>query len=221
MHRWRVGEHQPIQAHLRRFAPVIQLFAQALAEFGINVVLLDGVVHPGIERHRHAQLPQIRLHSARHIRVLQLAGDIRAVGQGGAMHLAQARRRHRLLREGGKAAAPVRPELRGHASAYEIPAHRRCVGLQLGQLFGIFRRQCVRHGGEELRHLHQRAFQPAKDGAQILCMAGPVGLHTEHPLPGQAGGNAANRGGSAGHSADFAKHRRAFIRHAAGLQAHQ
>ena len=77
---------------------------------------------------------------------------------------------------------PVGAEFARHAAADEVPAHRRRVGLQLREFGGVFRRQCVGHSGEELRHLHQRPLQAAEDGAQVLGVAGAVGLDAEHAL---------------------------------------
>ena len=70
---------------------------------------------------------------------------------------------------------------------------------------GVFLRQCVRHGGEELRHLHQRPLQPAEDGLQILGMRRLVGLHAEDPLPGHARGDAAHGAGGPCHPAQLAE----------------
>ena len=79
------------------------------------------------------------------------------------------------------------------------------VGLKLREFLGVFRRQRVGDGGEELRHLHQRALQPAEDRPQILRVRRAVGLDAEHPRPGHAGRDAADRAGGAGQSADFAE----------------
>ena len=78
------------------------------------------------------------------------------------MHLAERGRGRRLVLEACEAALPVGPKLRRHAPAHERPAHRRRLALKLTKLGGIFGRQRLGNGGEELRHLHDRAFEPAK-----------------------------------------------------------
>ena len=47
----------------------------------------------------------------------------------------------------------------------------RRVGLELGQLLGVFGRQSVGNGGQDLRHLHQRPFEAAEGELQDLGIA--------------------------------------------------
>jgi len=96
-----------------------------------------------------------------------------------------------------------------------MPPHWWGIGLQLSEFGRILRRQCVRDGGQELRHLHQRALQPAQYGAQILGMRGPVGLDAEHALTRHARRYAAHCSRSPRHPAQFAK-QIAAIRHGGG-----
>ena len=56
-----------------------------------------------------------------------------------------------------------------------------------------------------MRHLHQRALQPAEDRAQIFRVGRAIGLDAEHPRAGDARGDAADRAGGARHAADFAE----------------
>src|SRR5487761_2404508 len=71
---------------------------------------------------------------------------------------------------------------------------RRTKGQPIGGEFeSVFGGEHVRDGGQELRHLHQRAFQSTQDGAQVFRMRGAVGLDAEHALAGQARGDAADR----------------------------
>ena len=69
-------EHQGVEAHLRGFPDIIEFFAQAFGEFLVDFLVLDGVVHAVIDGEGEAELTQIGFHHARHVGVLQLAGDI-------------------------------------------------------------------------------------------------------------------------------------------------
>ncbi len=84
-------------------------------------------------------------------------------------------------------------------------------GLQLRQLLGVFRRQRVGHGGQELRHLHQRALQPAQDRAQVFRMRGAIGLDAEHARAGDPRGDAAHRARGARHPPQLAEQRAGFV----------
>ena len=128
------------------------------------------------------------------------------------MHLAQAGGGGGFMAEAGEFRLPVGAEFARHAAAHEIPAHRRGVGLQVREFRGVFGGQRIGHGGQELRHLHQRTFQAAQDGAQVLGMRGAVGLDAEHALARNACGDAADGAGGARHAADFAE-QVAAVRH--------
>ena len=56
--------------------------------------------------------------------------------------------------------------LGGHPSLDEGPAHGRRLTLQLDQLVRIFRGKRIGDRGEQLRHFHDRAFQPAERGCE-------------------------------------------------------
>jgi hypothetical protein len=103
----------------------------------------------------------------------------------------------RVMLETRELALPVRPELGAHAALHEGPAHGRRLVLQLRQLFNIFRRQCVRDGGHQLRHLHDRALQPAKRCGKLHGIAPAVERHAEKARPGHAGSDPANVGAHA------------------------
>ena len=81
MHRRIVRQHQVVKAHLRRLALVIEFLAQAFGQFLVDLLVLDGVVHAVIDRHRQTQLAKIGFDRARHVGILQLAGDVGAVVQ--------------------------------------------------------------------------------------------------------------------------------------------
>ncbi len=143
---------------MARFALIVELLAQALAELLQNLARVDLRAETPLHGEDHAELAEIRFDRRLHVRILQLAGNRGAVRRGRAMHLPERSGGRRLVLEGLEALLPVRPELRTHAAADEGPAHRRRRRLQLLQLEGVFGRQHVGDGGGELRHLHDRAF---------------------------------------------------------------
>jgi hypothetical protein len=122
--------------------------------------------------------------------------------------LAEARRRRRLDPEGLEARLPGRAELGLHAAAHEGRAHRRRVRLQRRQFLRVFLRQRLRHGGQELRHLHQRALQPAEHLLQALGMRVLVGLDAEEAFARDARRDAAHRARGADHPTHLAEERR-------------
>jgi len=79
-----------------------------------------------------------------------------------AMHLAERGGGRSLMGEACKFRFPVRAKLCRHAPAHERPAHRRSLALELAEFGGIFRGQRLGDGGKQLRHLHDRTFQPAE-----------------------------------------------------------
>ena len=102
MHHRLIGQHDAIQTHLRRLAGVIQLLAQPFGEFGVDIVGVDALIHALVDRHGEAQLPQIGVHGAGHVGVLQLAGHLLARFQNGAVHLAERGGGGGLLVEAGE-----------------------------------------------------------------------------------------------------------------------
>ena len=201
-----------VKPHLRRFAFVVEFLAQAFAEFLVDLLVLDGVVHAVIDRHRQAQLAEVGIDRTRHVGILQLAGDVGAVVQARAMHLTETGRGGGFVAEAGELRLPVGAEFACHATAHEIPAHRRGVGLELREFRGVFGGKRVGHGGQELRHLHQRTLQAAQDGAQVLGVRGAVGLDAEHALARNARGDTAHGAGGPRHAAEFAE-QIAAVRH--------
>ena len=127
------------------------------------------------------------------------------------MHLAERRGERGLLVEAGEPRLPVRPELGRHATTHKGPAHRWRVGLQLGELAGIFRRQRVGNGGEQLRCLHQRAFQAAKSAAQFRRVFVAVEVPAEVALAGEPRGQPTDRGADPGVVAEPPAQRWTFV----------
>ncbi len=207
MHHGHVCQHGAVQPHLCRLALVIQLLPQALAQFLVYLLMVDRVVHAVVDRHGQTKLPQVGLHGARHVGVLQLAGNIGAIRQRRAMHLPQAGGCRRFAPEPRKLAFPLGPQLACHATTHEVPAHRRRVGLQFRQFRRVLGRQRIRYGGQELRHLHQRTLKPAQDRPEIFCMRGPIGLQPEHTRTGHACGDTAHGPRSARHPAQLTDQR--------------
>ena len=106
----------------------------------------------------------------------------------------------RMQVERTEALAPVAAELGHHAALDEGRAHRRGMRLELAQLVGIFWRQHVGNGGEQLRHLHDRSFQAAQCGGQgrrVLRIAA-AGIPAHKPRAGDPGRDAAHIGTHAG-----------------------
>ena len=128
------------------------------------------------------------------------------------MHLAEAGSGGGFMAEGREFGLPVGAEFARHAAAHEVPAHGRRVGLEVREFGGVFGGECVGHGGEELRHLHQRTFQAAQDGAEILGVAAAVGLDAEHALARDARCDATDGARGARHATDFTE-QVAAIRH--------
>ena len=64
--------------------------------------------------------------------------------------------------------------------------------------FGVFRRQRIGNGGEQLRHLHDRALQPAERRGKFERVAGAIERHAEKARAGKARGDAAHLRADAG-----------------------
>jgi hypothetical protein len=93
---------------------------------------------------------------------------------------------------------PAGAQLRLHAALDEGPAHGRRLTLQFDQLVDVFRRQRVGNGGEELRHLHDRALQAAERRGQFQSVGGAVERHAEKARPRHARCRAAKPGAHIG-----------------------
>ena len=83
------------------------------------------------------------------------------------MHLAERGRGRRRHSKTANLACPVRPEFGHHAPLDERRPHRRRLALQLRQLLRVFLRQRLGNGREQLRHLHDRALEPAERRRQL------------------------------------------------------
>ena len=114
------------------------------------------------------------------------------------MHLAERGGRRGLMLEALELALPVGAELGLHAALDEGPAHRRRLALQLGELLDVFRRQRLGDGGEQLRHLHDRALQPAERRGEFRRVPGAVEIDPEEARAGDPRRHAADIGADPG-----------------------
>ncbi len=137
------------------------------------------------------------------------------------MHLAERSGRRRLMFEALEFFLPAGAKLGLHAPLDEGPAHGRRLALQLDQFAGVFRRQRVGNGGEQLRHLHDRTFEAAERGGERQRVAGAAARGAEEALAGHARGDAADLGadigvpaGAGGEAVFFA------VTHALALRKH-
>ena len=174
-----------VEPHMRGLAPVIELLAQPVGDLGMDLSGGDGAVVALVEAHRELQLAQIGFDRGAHVRILQLAGERRAVERPRPMHLAERGGARRGLFEAAEPALPVGAEFAGHAAPDERPAHRRRIRLQLHQLLDIFLGQRVGDRGQQLRHLHQRPLDPAERRLQIGGMAPAVDGDAQIALAGE------------------------------------
>ena len=140
------------------------------------------------------KLSEVGLDGGLHVRILQLGGKRAAIVRSRAVHLAERGRRRGLMLEACELRFPIGPELRRHAPAHERPAHRRRLALELAKLGGIFGRQRFGDGGEQLRHLHDRAFQSAKRRGERGGILVALGLEPEQTPSGDARRHAADIG---------------------------
>ena len=166
-------------------APIIELLANARADFRSNLGGVDRRIHAPVDRENPLQLLQVGFDRRLHVGILQLAGQRLARMGAGAMHLAERGRRGRMMLEARDLALPVGPELRHHAPLDETPAHGGRLALQLGELGGVFGRQRIRDGGDELRHFHDRALEAAERGRKLDGALAAVEIHAEEARAGE------------------------------------
>ena len=149
------------------FEAVVELLADARADLLGNLRGVDHGVHAPVNGEDELQLPQVRLDCRLHVRVLQLAGKLAAVVRACAVYLSKRCGGCGMMLEARKFAAPVGTELGRHAALHECPAHGRRIALELHQLGGVFRRERVGDGGQQLCHLHDRTLETAQRGGKL------------------------------------------------------
>jgi hypothetical protein len=122
-----VREHRREQAHVFQFTRIVQFLTQALADFLDRFRGIYSAVH-GLEHAKQGlQLAEIGFDGARHVGVLQFAGERAAIMAGRAMHLAERGRCGRLVLESCELGFPSVAKLGAHATLYKGPAHGRRV----------------------------------------------------------------------------------------------
>ena len=189
-----VREHVAIERDVLGLALVVELLADARADLLGDLGGVDRRLHAAVDGEDQVELLEVGFDRRLHVGILQLAGQCGAVMRPRAVHLAERRRGGGVMLEVGEFLLPVGPKLRNHAPLDEGPAHRRRLALQLGKLGDIFGRQRVRHGGHELRHLHDRALEAAERRRELHRVAATIEREPEEARTGHARGNAADIG---------------------------
>ena len=82
-------KHVTIQREVLGFVGVVEFFAQARGDLGMDLAGIDRRIEAAISGERELELPQVGLHHGLHVGVLQLAGQRGAVVGRGAMHLTE------------------------------------------------------------------------------------------------------------------------------------
>ena len=212
-------EHGAVERDMLGLADIVELFAQARADLDRDLGGVDRGIEALADGEQQLQLLQIGFDRRLHVGILQLAGKLCAVERARAMHLAERGGGRRLMLEALEFLLPAGAELGLHAPLDEGPAHRRRLALQLDQFVGVFRRQRVGNGGEQLRHLHDRALEAAERRRERQRIAGARAAGADQALSGHARGNAADlwcrRGRSAarGRRSGFSRGRSCVLRY--------
>jgi hypothetical protein len=171
-------------------ALVVELLAHPLADLLRDLARVDRRVHAAVEREGEFELLQVGFDGRLHVRILQLAGEQGAVLGGRAMHLPERGGGGRFQVEPPEPRLPVGAEFGLHPPLDEGRAHRRGVALQFLKFGCVFGRDHVRDRGEQLRHLHDRALQPAQRLGHGGRIAGALSLAPEQPRAGHPGRDA-------------------------------
>ena len=115
-----------------------------------------------------------------------------------AVDLSERRGRGGMVLELCELSLPVGPEFSAHAALDESPPHRRGLALQLGEFSGVFGRQRVRDGGQELRDLHDRAFEATERNRELRGVAIAIEVEPEQARTREPGGYAPDIGADPG-----------------------
>ena len=163
-----VGELRDV----RGLEAVVQLFAHACPEFVDQPLRVEALEHHRRE-HRIHDLGgvEVALDGLVHARVLHLDRDVTTVAGGGAVDLADRRRRHREI-------APIEEDPLGrlaeialHDARREGRRHRGGISLQRGQRVLRFVRQRLEDERDQLAGLHQDALHLAELLGHVLRRA--------------------------------------------------
>ena len=191
-HRRLVLQHVLVERDVLGLARVIELLAQPRGDLDADLGGVDRRIEALAQRQQQLKLVEVGFDRRLHVRILQLAGERRAVARKRAVHLAERGGGGRVMLERAELRLPVGAELGAHAALDEGPAHWRRLALQLHQLGSVFRRHRVGNGGEQLRHLHDRPFEAAERGGKRDGVALAAALRADQPLAGDARGDAAD-----------------------------
>ena len=161
-----IREHMGVERGVLGLALVVQLLAHPCADLHRHLAGVDGRIHAPVQGEEHVELGEVRLHGGGHVGILQLAGEGAPLMAHRPMHLPERGGGGGMQIEGLEARLPLRPKLGHHAALDEGRAHGGRVGLQLLEGFGIFGRQGVGDGGEQLRHLHHGPLEAAQSLGQ-------------------------------------------------------
>ena len=82
-------QHQAIERHGLRLALVIQLLAQSVGDFAVDMLGGDGTVVAFVEPEDEFQLRKVRLDRRLHVGILQLAGKLAPIQRHGVVDLAE------------------------------------------------------------------------------------------------------------------------------------
>ena len=187
-------EHLVIEGHVTGLALVVELLAQPCCDLGVDLAGVDRPVVAGIDREDQLELADVGSDRRRHVGVLQLAGERRAVVRRGAVHLAEGGGGDRLRLECCEGVAPAGAELGGHAPLDEAPAHRRRLRLEDAELRRVLVGQAAGDRREQLRDLHQRPLETAERAPELGGVPLAVGGQAEIALARHARGNPADLG---------------------------
>ena len=191
-------EHVLIQRDVTRLALVFELLAKPCGDLDGNFTGIDRRIETFADRHQQLELIEIGFDRRLHVGILQLASKPRSIKRRRTMDLAERSSRCRVMLETFELVFPAGAEFGLHSALDESPPHRRRLALQLHQLAGVFGRQRVGNGGQQLRHLHDRTLEPAERGRQRQGIAGAATLRADQALARDARRYAADLGADAG-----------------------
>ncbi len=191
------GQHLPIKRDVFGLAHIIQFFADTRTDLLVDFGGVDRGLHAPMQREQEVELLEIGFHRRLHVRILQLAGKPGAVMGARLVYLPERRGGRRLVFELREFRLPVGTKFRNHAPFDKGPAHRRRLALQLGEFGGVFRGQRVGDGGQKLRHLHDRALQPAERCRELRGILAAIEIEAKKARSGHPRGDAADIGSNA------------------------
>ena len=218
------GRERPL---VRGLPAVVELLEQPGPQLRDQRRHGDAARHQGGDARGQREGPDVGEDRLPHPRVLDLDGDLPAVGQDRAMHLPDGRRGRRALVEGGEPRPPLRSEFGDEHALGVRPRHAGVGLLQRGQrltpaLLGVGGEQRL-HGRQQLAGLERAALELAEHAPGTGNRARPLSAGdlravapqaAQHqPLDAESGGPERQRdepeGADEGHSPIVRRLRRA------------